>query len=188
MKRAPRLELNLASRPVRNRRLYFLIRNVLVVALAAACVLSGYALTTYRSRAARARAPIAESLRHRNDMQRERARLVSETNKAKKDDAGGIEAANSVIFRKTFSWTGFLSLLEASLPDSSYLSSLAPGATDGRTVGLKVRLVSRSLNDVLALIDNLTARNFKSIKIENQVLDSGGRLVLELSMTYERDI
>jgi hypothetical protein len=188
MKHVSRLDLNLAGRPVRNRRLYAALRNLLIIVLAAAAGVSGYALATYRTREARARRPLAESVRRRNEIQRERTRLLAETTKAERDDRPGVEAANAVIFRKTFSWTGFLSLLEASLPDTSYLTSLAPSATDGKSVGLKIRVVSGGLDDVLALIDNLTARNFKSIRIDNQILNGGGQIVLELSMTYERDI
>ena len=61
------------------------------------------------------------------------------------------------------------------------------GASE-RTIGLKIKAVSRNLDDLVLLINNLTAEGFKGIRVESETRDGRGRLVSEISLTYERTI
>ncbi len=188
MKGKRRLDLNLASRPVRNRRLYRLTRNALIVLLAAIVGLAGVIIVSDSRRASGLSGSLAELKLHEGRLQTELVRLSEETRKADKADRAAVDAVNGIIYRKSFSWASFLSLLEKALPDSSFITSLAPSSADGRTVALRLQLVSGGLEDVLSFMKNLTAQKFNGIRVESQSMTSGGQIVSELSMTYERTI
>ena len=72
------LELNLATRPVRNRRFFRLFRSVLVILLLASAGLIVYTLLVYGAESARLRASRAELESLVRDAQRERTRLISD--------------------------------------------------------------------------------------------------------------
>ena len=64
----------------------------------------------------------------------EQSRLLSDINRLEAADKARVDLVNRIIFQKSFSWTGFLSELEASLPDSIYITSLVPNVLGDRTV------------------------------------------------------
>jgi len=53
---------------------------------------------------------------------------------------------------------------------------------------MNMRVTSRSLEDVLAFINNLTARGFKNIQVFGDRRSEDGRILTEMSLTYERAI
>ncbi len=185
---APVLDLNLATAPVRNVRLFRLARTLLVLLIVVSAGFGGYLLVRSGLEAHRVGTSLDEFRKADADGQRERSRLTVDVQKAAKADMARVEAVNGIIFRKSFSWSSLLSLLEAALPDASYITSLAPTMADDKTIALKMRVVSSSLDDLLALINNLSARKFTRILVESETKAETGRLVSELSMTYERDI
>jgi Tfp pilus assembly protein PilN len=181
------LLLNLASRPARNRRFYLLSR----AALAAACVillgLAAFTLVKYGLEARRLNASLAEAGARRDAAAREERRLRAEVRKAEAADNSEIEVVNRIIFQKSFSWTRFFSELEAALPDSAYITALTPNFSGERTVTLKVKVVSAGLDDLLVFLNNLSARKF-ACRVESDSRDDEGRLVSEISLSYERVI
>ncbi|MEN6310613.1 MAG: hypothetical protein ABFD80_03650, partial [Acidobacteriota bacterium] len=92
---------------------------------------------------------------------------------------------NAIILQKSFSWTGFLSDLEAALPESLYITSLDPNFSAGRTVTLKIKVVSGGLDDLLTFLNALNSRNFK-YRLDSESREDGGQLISEISLTYER--
>jgi hypothetical protein len=183
-----KLRLNMATRPLRNTRF---TRVSIIVLAASLAVLSGLAVVTfikYGGMAREARAAV-------NDIQ---ARISRAGNEEKAAKAGAASAAlagqarvdlvNSIILRKSFSWTGLLGQLEETLPAASYISSLAPGFVSETTLGLKIKVVSRNLDDVLALVTNLNARGFKKIRFRNETIDEQGQIIAEIEFDYERTL
>jgi len=105
-----------------------------------------------------------------------------------KDYKEMVDEVNSIIYRKSFSWADFLTSLEKSLPDSSYIISLAPTFTEDLNMKVRFKVVSRGLDDLLKLINNLEALKFKQIKVLNEVTNEQGLLLSEVTVSYERII
>jgi Tfp pilus assembly protein PilN len=181
------LHLNLASRPARNRSFYLLSRNVLTVAIIILLGLSAFAAVRYGRQTARLKALLAETGRIVEAAGQEEKRLSADADKLKKAGREKAEFINGIILQKSFSWTGFLSQLEAALPDSLYITSLIPNFAGDRTVILRIKVVSRGLDDLLTFLNNLNARKFK-YRFESESREDEGHLVSEISLTYERDI
>jgi Tfp pilus assembly protein PilN len=187
MNHGPILVLNLATRPVRNRRFYLLAQAVLAVALIALIGLTAYTVATYGLRTSRLKASLAAANKLKDAAAQEQSRLDSDITKAKAAYQTRIELVNRIILQKSFSWTGFLSELEAALPDSITIASLVPNVLGDRTVTLRIKAVSRGLDDLLVFLNNLNARKF-TYRLENESREEDGFLVSEISLTYERDI
>ncbi|MGD1009262.1 MAG: hypothetical protein ABR951_03820 [Candidatus Aminicenantales bacterium] len=181
------LYLNLASRPARNRSFYLLSRNVLTVAIVLLLGLSAFAAVRYGRRTARLKASLAETGQIVDAAGQEERRLSADADSVKKAGREKADLINSIILQKSFSWTGFLSQLEAALPDSLYITSLVPNFSGDRTFILRIKVVSRGLDDLLTFLNNLNARKFK-YRFESESREDEGRLVSEISLTYERDI
>ena len=95
---------------------------------------------------------------------------------------------NSIILKKSFSWIEFFADLEKSLPDSSYIVSLAPTLTEDSKIKLRLRVACISVDDLLKLIDNFGAMKFDEIQIDGETLSERGLLISEISLRYERSI
>jgi hypothetical protein len=180
-------DLNLATRPARNRLFYLLARDVLALVLAILAALSAYAIVHYGLPAARLSAALSEVTARADTVRKEQRRLTADLRQVKKATEPRVDLVNGIIFRKSFSWTDFLSLLEASLPDASYITSLVPSFSGERTVSLKIKVVSTGLDDLLTFLNNLNARKFR-YHLENESREEAGQLVTEISLTYERDL
>jgi Tfp pilus assembly protein PilN len=181
------LYLNLASHPARNRSFYLLSRNVLAAALVVLLGLSAFAAMKYGLQTARLKTSLAETARLVDAAGQEERRLSADVDKEKKAGRDKADLINAIILQKSFSWTGFLSQLEAALPDSLYITSLVPNFSGDRTVTLRIKVVSRGLDDLLTFLNNLNARKFK-YRFDNESREDEGQLVSEISLTYERDI
>jgi Tfp pilus assembly protein PilN len=181
------LALNLASRPARNRGFYLLARNVLAGGLVVLLGLAGFAAVKYGLQTSRLKASLAETARLLEGAGQEQRRLAADIKKVEKSERQKADLINAIILQKSFSWTGFLSELEAALPDSLYIASLLWNFSGDRTVTLKIKVVSRGLDDLLAFLNNLNARKFK-YRFESESREDEGQLVSEISLTYERNI
>ncbi len=180
------LFLNLASRPSRNRRFYLWARSFLAAVIAAAFLVGGYFTVKFGSEKKLHQQAAAEMEDLMTAARNEIRQLDADILKAERAGRIKVDTINGIIYQKSFSWTDFFSLLEAALPDASYITSLSPNYPGDLTVALKIKVVSRNLDDLLALINNLTARNFKGIRVENEARNERGQLVSEISLTYER--
>lgn len=188
VRQAVPLELNMATRPVRNRRFFFLLRNLLVAALIVAAGLAAYSFFAYGAESARLRAERAEKEDLVRTVQRERTRLAAEVQKEEKAAAARVGLVNSIILRKSFSWTALLSELEAALPDPSYITAISPEFRGDRALAIRLRVVSNGLDDLITLINNLSERGFEGIQVSGESRSVEGRLITEISLTYEQRI
>jgi Tfp pilus assembly protein PilN len=187
MSPSPALLLNLASHPARNRRFYLLARDVLAVALVVLVGLTAFTVVKYGRLGWRTASAVAETRKAQTAADQEKKRLAAEVRKLKKSGQAPVDAVNRIIYQKSFSWTGFLTELESALPDSITITSLVPSFTGDRTIALKLTAVSRGLDDLLVFLNNLNARKFK-YRLENETREDEGKLVTEISLTYERDL
>jgi len=180
-------KVNLASHPLRNRRFFFTL-----LAAAAGIFLLVAALTLLsaaksRSREAALRDSLDRMARLTRTAQKEKddwSLQIRDLSKKYKDVIGSI---NDIILAKTFSWVDFFSRLEEALPAGSFISSIAPiQAVEGK-IELRFKVVSRTLNDLLALIQKLNALGFKNISVKNEAT-LAGQLTSEILLTHERAI
>jgi len=180
-----KLDINLAGRPIRNRRFFF--ASVGVLGLLAVLFL-GLGLGSFiRSKSQQTRALseydrldalIKKEERSRTEREAEIKALTIRT----KDR---VDLVNGTIMKKAFRWTEFFTMLEGALPASSYISSMAPvSAVEGR-FEIKFKVVSRSMADLLQLTQNLFAVTGRPPFVLNETR-SGGQLVSEITLTYEK--
>ncbi len=182
------LSLNLASRPWRNRRLFFNSMFFLGALFLLVSFFAGKTFIQYHSNAQETRASIRKTERMIRDTQRDEKQLTKRVEEVSKSHRNRVEVVNSIILKKSFSWIEFFSDLEKSLPDSSYIVSLAPSLTEKSKVLLNLRIASSNVDDLLKLIDNLIALKFGEIKIHGETQNDRGLLISEISLSYERDI
>ncbi|RPJ01018.1 MAG: hypothetical protein EHM31_01675 [Candidatus Aminicenantes bacterium] len=184
----PALNLNLATRPLRNRRLYNAAVRVLAGLVVILAGLGVFAVVKYGGEASRIKAASAETRKIQTDAGREEKRLAADIDREEKLSRTRVDLVNGIILRKMFSWTGLLSELEAALPGPSYITALSPSFTPTGAVALQMRVSSRGLDDLTAFITALTARGFKNIQVGGEQKDAAGRLLSEFSTTYERPL
>jgi hypothetical protein len=188
MKKSRSINLNLASHPWRNKRLFYLVLSIVVVSLLVVSFFAGKIFIRYKSDAQRAKSSIRQTDKLIRDTQRNEKSLSSRINEAVKSNKSQVDMVNSIILKKSFSWIEFFADLEKSLPDSSYIVSLAPTLTEDSEIILRLRVACISVDDLLKLIDNFGAMKFDEIQIEGETLSERGLLISEISLRYERII
>jgi Tfp pilus assembly protein PilN len=186
MNNRPPLNLNLATRPRRNRRLYAGLCRGLAALLVVLAALAAFVVLKFGGESARLRTSIAEARKIEEEAKREDKRLTADIRAEERLSRVRVDLVNSIILKKTFSWTRLFSELEAALPGPSYITLLTPNFTEQGSVALRLRVMSRNLDDVRALIDNLNVRGFKNIQVFRDTRADDGRVITEISLTYER--
>lgn len=183
-----RLNLNLATRPLRNRRLFRLLGGLLGLAFLATTILAIALFFQFTLKKNGVRAGLQKADETMKVAQSEQKRLGIRIKEAAKKDKDLIDTINSIILKKSFSWTDFLSKLEECLPDPSYILSMAPTLVDDTRIQFRFRLVSQNLDDLLALINKLQDLKFTQPRVETEERNDRGQLTSEISVNYERVI
>jgi len=183
-----RSNVNLATRPLRNRRLFFLLGGVLALALLVTSLAAVVIFFQFSLKKSAAGDGLRKSDASIRADQTEQKRLAARVKEAVGKDQEIIDTINGIILKKSFSWTDFLSKLEECLPDSSYILSLAIPQIDNTGIQFRIKVVSRDLEDFLALINKLLNLNFSQPRLESEERNDQGKLVSEISVTYERNI
>ncbi|HNS05364.1 MAG TPA: hypothetical protein PKH53_05075 [Candidatus Saccharicenans sp.] len=164
--------VNLASQPRRNVRFFrFLsgatagLTGILLILL---IVLNVKNLSLYRVGAA--------GYRH---LAEERAAISSEYNELNRQTENfkrtlktAVDEVNSLLTRKSFSWTIFFDELELVLPAGAYLTNLNPSRNEsGLAFRIKAGLASRA--DLGQLIKNLDSHGFSKIRVLSESIQDG---------------
>lgn len=187
MKHQARLNLNLASNPLRNRRLFFLLGLCLLIVFVGTSVLGGSIHLRYKSK--------------KNEVQKELRTINQNVITAKREETryGTLIAQNlanytaisdfinNLIFRKSFPWIDFFATMEDSLPESSYIISLTPAPADGTVMEVRFQAVFANLKELLKFIRSLDAKGFEDINIVSESQSAEGLLISEISVRYERN-
>jgi hypothetical protein len=184
----PALNLNLATRPGRNRRLYLSAVRALGALFLVLAGLAAFVAIKDGRALARLKADVAQTERARDAADREARRFKADVDRESKLSGPRIDLVNGIIQRKMFSWTGLFDDLEKCLPGPSYLISLSPSFTGEGAVALQMRVTSRSLEDLMAFITALYANGFTKISEGGETRDESGRVLSEISATYERPL
>ncbi len=184
----PALNLNLATRPLRNRRLYQTVVRALIGLVVILAGLAVFSVVKYGGEASRIKSASAATGQIQAEAGREEKRLTADIDREEKLSRTRIDLINGIILRKMFSWTGLLSELERALPAPSYITALNPTFTTTGAVALQMRVTSRGLDDLTAFITALYAGGFKNVLVGGEQRDAGGRLISEITTTYERPL
>lgn len=180
------LNLNLATRPLRNRRLFKVVVAVLALVFAVFAALTAFVWLKYGGAASRLKGVSAEARDVRAEADLEVRRLEADIRRASDAGRARVDLVNAIILKKTFLWTGLLTELEKALPGPSYITALSPSFAPDGSMAMHIRVTSRGLDDLTAFITNLTARGFKNILVGGETRDSDGRLIAEIDLRYER--
>ena len=185
MKNNRGLRINLASEPLRNVRFFRTLLAALAVLLAGVGLLAAGLFVHQQVRGSRLGRDAAALRQSVETARLETKRLESRARELAKRDKAGVDFANDVILRKSFSWVELLSRLERALPSSSAVVSLAPSAVKGARAEVAMTAVFRNLNDLLAFIRNLYARGFTRVRLVSEGKNGLGQLEAEIAVVYE---
>jgi hypothetical protein len=188
MKERERLGLNLASHPLRNRRFFYLLLSSLAVVLLLISFLAGKIFVEYKAKAQETRASIKRTDKLITDAQGDEGDFSARVDDLTLKYKGKVDLINTIILGKSFSWIEFLSDLESSLPDSSYIVSMAPTLAKDSKLQLSFKVAYSNVDDLLELYNNLKALKFNQIRIISEAENERGLLLSEISLTYEKDI
>lgn len=180
------VRLDLASRPLRNARFCRTAFIVLAFVLSVLTAASGFIFFKYGRLSRTSLASVAKMEGQIAAAKGEEDKAKAASGAAAKAGRGRVDLVNAIILRKSFAWTGLLSELEEILPGSSYITFLAPGFVTETTLGLRLKVVSNSLDDLLAFITNLNARKFTKIRVRSETADERGQISAEIEFDYER--
>lgn len=179
-----RLRINLASAPLRNRNLYFTLLGLLAVLILAAAAGGGLIYFRYHGRNVAAQASLQDLELAAETARTETASFAAKSQEASRGQKARVDFANEAVDFKSFSWTRFLSELERSLTGASHIIALTPTPMGKSRVELRLRVVSASLDEMLAFVKNLKAPSFVNIRIIGDE-QKGGEVVSEVSLSYE---
>ncbi|OGD26443.1 MAG: hypothetical protein A2V57_02770 [Candidatus Aminicenantes bacterium RBG_19FT_COMBO_65_30] len=180
------LNLNLATRPLRNRRFYAAVLWALALFIVVLAALTAFDILKYGGEAARLKSSSAEMRILQGEAEIEEKRLTADIQREEGLSRTRVDLVNGIILRKTFLWTALFSELEQALPGPSYITTLSPGFTTDSAITMRMSVTSRSLDDLLAFITDLTARGFKHIQVGGETRSQEGRLIAEITLSYER--
>ena len=186
MTTAPALNLNLATRPLRNQRLYKAAVWALAAVMAVSAGLSVFVFLKYGGQDRRVKAAGAEAQRLQGEAQREERRLDADIKRAEAQSKLRVDLINAIILKKSFRWTALFAEIEKALPGPSYITALSPEFMADGSMAMHIRVNSRSLNDLSDFITALTAGGFKGIKVGGTQRSEDGRIIAEIDLRYER--
>jgi len=180
-----KLNLNLASHPLRNRRFFFAGSGVLTVAFLVCAFLTVTNFFKYKTQADTAGRELARVVQLREAAQREKASWTNRILDLSNSFKNKVDLVNNLILRKTFSWVEFYSLLEEALPAASYLTALSPEQTSPGKVDVRFKVVTQNLDELVVLVQKLFALNFRQVSVINETKIEG-QMLSEISAVYER--
>jgi len=188
MKHNSKLNLELASHPLRNRRLFFLCLFLLVILTVSVTVVSANLYFKFKNKDDETQLKIEEVEQKRGRAQREEIQLADQIESLSAVNQVKIDFINGLIYRKSFSWIDFLSDLESALPARCYIVSLAPSPRGELGMEVRIRVASPNLDDLLALYTQLVKLGFENVLIRSEEQANNGLLISEVSFIYEKHI
>ncbi|MBN1939372.1 MAG: hypothetical protein JW843_07290 [Candidatus Aminicenantes bacterium] len=179
-----RLPLNLATRPLRNRRLFRTVAGCLVVLFLLSGGAAAYFLVRSAGRA-KADARVSADLELRIQAAgKERAEKEGLAKESIKQNSVLAAEVNTAIARKNFSWVEFFALLEEALPPDCSLAAVNALELSGPGLHVSMRVITPDLPRLLTLIENLSSRRFYGVTMKNETA-GGGRLISEIGFDYD---
>ncbi len=188
MKKQKKINLNLATNPLRNRRFFFLLFGILVVLVLGISSMGGYTFWKYGSKNKNFQSSTVQIEKMIHEAKREEMRLSTQIEDASQRYQRKVDLFNTLILKKSFSWVEFLSGLEKSLPASCYIESLVPTLKENNQMEVRLKVAAPNLDELLKLNKNLYEKKFTGIRIISESTNKAGLLLAEISLIYERTV
>lgn len=180
------VNINLATHPVRNRRLFFSLLGIGVFLLLITAGAAAHVFWVYQSKNEGAQRALERLEDRMRQVQREEIRITARIEQIKAEEGFRLDLYNDLIFQKSFSWIELLNAMEEALPGSCYMSSLSPLQKKENQLEIRCHVAYPSLDSLLDFISNLHKIGFKNIQVKNETEGGGGYKISEMSLRYER--
>ncbi len=187
MKNYKRLHLNLATHPARNRRLFVSLVMLFSLVILVIVVIGGGDFVRYGTKVRGFKSSLQQFQQETRTAEREAKNFTRQSKQALQELGKEVETLNGIIYRKSFSWIGFLGVLEEILPDACYIISLAPVFREDATVDLQFKIASPDSDNFYTLIERFAERGGKHIRLIREDRDQRGNFIFEISVIYARD-
>jgi type IV pilus assembly protein PilN len=182
-----RLDINLATRPYEDAREFWVRWGLGVVVLGVlTLLLIGWTVSDWR-KAGKDRQDIAYLEREIADRDKERekaqAYLDLTANRSTRDQS---QFVNSLIQRKSFSWTRVFEDLEQVMPSPLHVVSLRPELNDQNQVELEMRVAGDTRSAAIELVHRMEgSKHFQGTQLETetQAGENGRNIVIATVVT-----
>ena len=180
------LRTNLSTRPFYNERAVRTGLGALAVLTVGLTLFNAYEIIQLRGQSSDARQTIAQNDAQARDL-REKARVIRQSIDRNRLDAVQIAAreANSLIDRRTFSWTELLNQFQSTLPPDVRIAGVLPQTdSEGRRL-VQISVFSRRIEDLETFMDALEKTGtFSGVLSRSDQPDEAGTLQSELQAYY----
>jgi hypothetical protein len=184
---ARKISINLAARPLRNRRFYFTLIGGATALFLIVAALSLMLLLASRSREKAMSESLAGVRKEIAEARQDRDRWMAQIREWAGTYRTTVDALNAVLINKRFSWVEFLTRLEESLPSSCYIIYMAPLVAREGVIEARFKVSCPSLQELLSIIQKLNGQGFKDISVRQEA-QLNGQLISEILFTHERAI
>lgn len=185
MRASTYININLATKPMRNRRLFLLIRNFLAVLLLLSLGFFFFTGVKYGWPLIKLRSAFSDIQGEYVSVQNELKRIEIEVKRKEKELGKRVENVNRIINLKSVSWTKLLSDLEEALHPRSYITSFTPKLTGENSIAIRIKVKTNNLEELMHLIEGLNKLNYKKIRAESEMRESDGKTITEISFYYD---
>lgn len=180
------LRTNLSTRPFYNERGVLAALVALAIMAVALSVFNGYEILRLRSQSSEARQTIAQNESQARDLRQKAVDIRRSIDRTRLDAVqAAAREANSLIDRRTFSWTELLNQFQSTLPPEVRIGGVAPQLdADGRRL-VHITVFSRRIEDVEEFMQALEkTRAFSGVLSRADSPDQGGTIQSELQAYY----
>ena len=182
---ARKISINLAARPLRNRRFFFTLVGGAAALFLTVAALSAMVLLASRTRESATAESLAGIRKEIAAAKQDRDRWMTQIREWAGTYRTTVDALNAVLIDKSFSWVEFLTRVEESLPGSCFIVYMAPLVARDGAVDARIRVSCPSLPELLSPIQRLNGQGFKDISVRQEAqLD--GQWISEILFTHER--
>lgn len=180
------LRTNFATRPFYNERIVHVVLGLVAVVVLALTAFNAARWVTLRRHHAELVSQVSGAETRATQLQAEAQRLRRSLNRAEVDAvARAATEANTLIERRTFSWTGLLGRFESTLPADVRILSVSPKVDKDGIMTIRIVIVSRQAEDVETFLEKLAeTRSFSGLLSHEEVLNADGMLEVTLEGRY----
>lgn len=180
------IRTNLATRPFYNERLVNLWLLLLAAVVAAATVFNVTHVRSDSGSNTELASQSAQNVARTNEVRRSAGALRTSLD-AKQLEAISADAreANSLIDRRTFSWTALFNRFETTLPDDVRITSVQPKVDRNHKITLAIAVVAKTVGDVDQFMKRLDETGaFKDLYSTDERPNDEGQIESSLTMIY----
>ncbi len=179
--------LNLAKRPVRNRRLLYLVAGILILCNLFFITLNCYEIIKFINKNRDVSISISWLKTQINYLQNKEKSYLKKIKTFELKNGREVKTLNNLIFKKVFSWTSLLSKLENSLPNNVIIFSILPDLKKNE-IKLKLEIGAKTTDAFLSFIDSLRKNGFQNIKVDRERLDSNNLVRVLIILSYPLEV